>query len=123
MIAGGGARATAPLMYDLFAVVVHEGGAYGGHYHSYIRELGVRGQQSPPCWFNFNDSNVTEVKPEKLEGTFGGSSCAYMLIYRARSLPAPQGPELPTHLQEEAARRGDKKVGLPTTASSSASVL
>ncbi len=30
---------TSPYLYDLFAVVIHIGGAYGGHYHAYIRNV------------------------------------------------------------------------------------
>jgi hypothetical protein len=36
---GGDAATAAALMYDLFAVVVHEGGSGGGHYHSYFRDM------------------------------------------------------------------------------------
>ena len=34
--------------YELFSVVVHRGGAHGGHYHALIRDLDTRGNWSPP---------------------------------------------------------------------------
>jgi len=29
-------------LYDLFAVVIHQGGAHGGHYHALIRDVAAR---------------------------------------------------------------------------------
>lgn len=26
-------------MYDLFSVIIHKGGCYGGHYHVYIKDV------------------------------------------------------------------------------------
>lgn len=26
-------------MYELFSVIIHKGGCYGGHYHVYIRDV------------------------------------------------------------------------------------
>lgn len=26
-------------MYELFSVIIHKGGCYGGHYHAYIRDI------------------------------------------------------------------------------------
>ncbi len=134
---------TAPLvgmLYDLSAVVVHEGGAYGGHYHVYVRDTANEGRHngqagaktddddayggsrsqmefsadypsaSQGSWFNFNDAIVTPVSVDKLRSTFGGSSCAYMLVYRKRELTSSAGglvslaPPiiLPPHLSEPA---------------------
>lgn len=44
-------------MYELFSVIIHKGGCYGGHYHVYIRDVDELGnwqlQVSPggflPC--------------------------------------------------------------------------
>ncbi|CAM9148251.1 unnamed protein product, partial [Phaeothamnion confervicola] len=36
------------LVYDLFAVVVHRGDAYSGHYHAYIRDLCNQGEWLSP---------------------------------------------------------------------------
>ncbi|XP_039992469.1 ubiquitin carboxyl-terminal hydrolase 40 isoform X2 [Xiphias gladius] len=34
--------------YDLFSVIIHKGGCYGGHYHVYIRDIDLLGQWEPP---------------------------------------------------------------------------
>ncbi|CAE7829097.1 usp47, partial [Symbiodinium sp. KB8] len=41
--------------FELFAVLVHSGGALGGHYYAYVKDL-------ESCrWFNFNDSSVSPI--------------------------------------------------------------
>jgi len=40
-------------VYELYAVMVHSGGAYGGHYYAYIKDSGPGGK-----WHNFNDTQV-----------------------------------------------------------------
>lgn len=69
-------------VYKLYAVMVHNGGAYGGHYFAYIRD-----QEQ---WFNFNDSSVSPLSDSDLQKTFGGDSAntAYMLLYRKHGSPA-----------------------------------
>ncbi|XP_008275139.1 ubiquitin carboxyl-terminal hydrolase 40 isoform X2 [Stegastes partitus] len=34
--------------YELFSVIIHKGGCYGGHYHAYIRDIDELGQWEPP---------------------------------------------------------------------------
>uniref|UniRef100_A0A3Q3FTU7 Ubiquitin specific peptidase 40 n=1 Tax=Kryptolebias marmoratus TaxID=37003 RepID=A0A3Q3FTU7_KRYMA len=34
--------------YELFSVIIHKGGCYGGHYHVYIRDIDELGQWEPP---------------------------------------------------------------------------
>ncbi|XP_056151257.1 ubiquitin carboxyl-terminal hydrolase 40 [Lampris incognitus] len=34
--------------YELFSVIIHKGGCYGGHYHVYIRDIDQLGQWEPP---------------------------------------------------------------------------
>ncbi|XP_041669120.1 ubiquitin carboxyl-terminal hydrolase 40 [Cheilinus undulatus] len=34
--------------YELFSVIIHKGGCYGGHYHAYIRDTDQLGQWEPP---------------------------------------------------------------------------
>ena len=55
--------------YEAVGVVVHSGGAEGGHYYSYIKD------REKGKWFEFND---TQVKPFDLKDladeTFGGES-------------------------------------------------
>lgn len=93
-------------LYQLFAVVVHSGGAYGGHYHALIRDLEKRdskftmNQPEPRLdkllenlktdsgqWYDFNDAKVTPVSLHQLVNQYGeGKECAYMLYYRKISL-------------------------------------
>jgi ubiquitin carboxyl-terminal hydrolase 47 len=51
-------------VYELYAVLVHNGGAFGGHYFAYVR--------SGDKWFNFNDSQVKEIDSQEVVKTFGG---------------------------------------------------
>uniref|UniRef100_A0A672HUI4 Ubiquitin carboxyl-terminal hydrolase n=1 Tax=Salarias fasciatus TaxID=181472 RepID=A0A672HUI4_SALFA len=46
--------------YELFSVIIHKGGCYGGHYHAYIRDIDELGQWEPP-------ENVQEVHEPKLQ--------------------------------------------------------
>ena len=68
---GGGLR------YELFSILVHSGGAIGGHYYAYIKDFAKN------KWFEFNDSTISELADEDIRKTFGGgSTSAYMLMYR-----------------------------------------
>lgn len=55
---------SSPCIYELFAVVIHSGGAYGGHYHAYIRDI----QQDP---FPIEETDELSVKADRitLQGT------------------------------------------------------
>ncbi|KAL9652536.1 hypothetical protein ABK040_000106 [Willaertia magna] len=74
------------LEYELFGVLIHSGSALGGHYYCYIKSLGSG------KWFNFNDSNVSEIDEKEVEkmygatepttGRYASSTNAYMLLYR-----------------------------------------
>lgn len=44
-------------MFVLESVLIHKGGAYGGHYYTYIAD-GER-------WLEFNDNSVREVEDLK----------------------------------------------------------
>ena len=71
--------------YELYAVLVHTGGASFGHYYALIKDLHA------DEWHEFNDATVRPIKETELlrahgdpkAGTFGGTS-AYMLLYRRR---------------------------------------
>jgi len=113
----------APL-YRLHSVLVHSGGAHGGHYFAFIRP-----GSSDERWFRFDDEHVTaEKRANAVEANFGeaeekeakfrfrSSSSAYMLVYvrcgEAAALLAPLGPEdIPPHIracieeEERAAKR------------------
>jgi len=56
---------------------MHRGGAYGGHYFAYIKSF------ENGNWYNFNDTSVKDITHAEIrENAFGGSSTAYMLMYR-----------------------------------------
>lgn len=75
--------------------MIHSGGALGGHYYAYIKDIETQ------KWYNFNDSVVREISLIDLVETFGPEpptgpvnrmrarrmadarqSNAYMLMYR-----------------------------------------
>merc|ERR1712013_255801 len=53
-----------PLEYELYSMMIHTGGAMGGHYFAYIKDF------SSGKWLQFNDSNVTEIPSEDIEAWF-----------------------------------------------------
>jgi len=68
-----------PLVYELYSILIHSGGAYGGHYYAYIKSF------EDGKWYNFNDTSVGEIDSDEIPGkAFGGikSANAYMLMYR-----------------------------------------
>ena len=68
-----------PLVYDLYAILVHMGGAYGGHYYAFIKSF------EDGFWYRFDDSSVTRMDPDEIPvKAFGGgkSANAYKLFYR-----------------------------------------
>ena len=103
-----------PARYNLFGVLVHTGGAYGGHYYAYLR---VKGK-----WYKFDDEKVTVATAEQaINDNFGGEetvqyygkltytqkkvSSAYMLIYVRESevdwvMKEVTEDEVPPHLHE-----------------------
>ena len=48
-------------MYELFSVIIHKGGCYGGHYHVYIRDVDELGnwqiQVSPKGFSSLPDTS------------------------------------------------------------------
>ncbi len=82
-----------PHLYDLFAVVIHAGNSsHRGHYFAYLKDVlpptALSASSSDSArWFHFNDSTVTPIAVEQVAQQYGGKrECAYMLIYRKRSL-------------------------------------
>ena len=68
-------------VYELYSIMIHSGGAYGGHYYAYIKSF------EDGKWYNFNDSTVKELSSEEdIFKTFGDGSgsgeTAYLLMYR-----------------------------------------
>jgi len=99
-------------VYELYSVLIHRGSALGGHYYAYIKSL------SNGRWFDFNDSNVTEISEEEVSKTFGeekksttsyssfyaSGANAYMLMYR---LIDPDHIESDAQIPEELSGRID----------------
>ena len=52
------------LEYELFSVLIHSGGASGGHYYAYIKSF-ANGK-----WYDFNDSSVSEISGLWVGGFF-----------------------------------------------------
>jgi len=59
--------------YDLYAISNHYGGTGGGHYVAFA----LNGDK----WYQYDDSNVTEIKEAKL-----CSSAAYVLFYKRKDI-------------------------------------
>eukprot|EP00698_Gefionella_okellyi_P023635 TRINITY_DN812_c0_g1_i4.p1 TRINITY_DN812_c0_g1~~TRINITY_DN812_c0_g1_i4.p1 ORF type:complete len:997 (+),score=153.73 TRINITY_DN812_c0_g1_i4:274-3264(+) len=72
-----------PLIYDLFAVTLHNGSLNFGHYTA-ISTLG------DGHWYYFDDANVSELQTSRVVTT-----SAYMLMYVRRAPGAPPPPILP----------------------------
>ena len=95
-----------PLMYELFAILIHSGGSTGGHYYAYVKSLDAG------KWYDFNDSSVSEVMEHEIVSSYGSKNessynsmwssgtNAYMLMYR-RVEPGRNAPfieEVPEHV-------------------------
>ncbi|KAL0488608.1 hypothetical protein AKO1_015690 [Acrasis kona] len=80
-----------PYKYELFSVLIHSGNSNGGHYYVYIKRF------DDGKWYNLNDQNVTEITQDEVKQMYGGddndplkakframggSTNAYMLVYR-----------------------------------------
>ena len=69
-----------PLVYELYSILNHTGGAYGGHYYNYTKSF------EDGKWYHFDDTSVREIDIEDIGlKVFGGhnkSATAYMLMYR-----------------------------------------
>ena len=100
-------------VYQLYSIMIHTGGAFGGHYYAYIKSF------EDGKWYNFNDTTVTPLKNEaEIFNTFGGQSghsgTAYLLMYRkvtGNEELQKFGDELiPEYLKEEIARDTEKQI-------------
>lgn len=78
-----------PFVYELYGVMLHKGGAYGGHYNAFLKDLEVTKDMTETDrednWYLFNDSVVSKISVTELATAFGGNHNlpnAYMLMYR-----------------------------------------
>ena len=77
----GSAAPAAPALYDLCGVLLHTGGAGGGHYFSYLLTRALAPQEAPR-WLSFNDASLAAIAPEDLPRALGT---------RALGAPTPSG--------------------------------
>ncbi|XP_010946468.2 ubiquitin carboxyl-terminal hydrolase 40 isoform X1 [Camelus bactrianus] len=54
-------------MYDLFSVIIHKGGCYGGHYHVYIKDVDHLGNWQFPEGKSNLDVNLKDQKEEAID--------------------------------------------------------
>jgi len=55
-----------PMVYELYGIMLHSGGAYGGHYSAYIKDF-----EDSCNWFHFNDSYVKKISVTEVVEAFG----------------------------------------------------
>uniref|UniRef100_A0AC35G3A4 USP domain-containing protein n=2 Tax=Panagrolaimus sp. PS1159 TaxID=55785 RepID=A0AC35G3A4_9BILA len=108
-----------PYVYELFAIMIHQGSATGGHYFAYIKNL----EQSR--WLCFNDTNVKAIDLDEVKKSFGGTGWssntnAYLMMYRQidpeKNQNFTRNNELPQHVknwlqkwEDEETRRENKQ--------------
>lgn len=95
-----------PHVYELYSILVHSGGAMGGHYYAYIKDL------DSGEWHTFNDSSVSGNSIEGVKRAWGGGgnshdsygANAYMLMYRRYDPDMngsfPKDEDVPSHIRE-----------------------
>lgn len=52
-------------VYELYGIMIHSGGAYGGHYSAYIKDFEKGG------WYHFNDTYVKKISIIEIVDVFG----------------------------------------------------
>mmetsp|Transcript_42854 Transcript_42854/g.41177 ORF Transcript_42854/g.41177 Transcript_42854/m.41177 type:complete len:139 (+) Transcript_42854:1457-1873(+) len=92
-------------IYELYSVLVHSGGAMGGHYYAYIKSF------EDGKWYNFNDSIVSQIQEDDISRVFGdmggGCATAYMLMYKQYNPALKENPvkipdeTIPVYLKSE----------------------
>jgi ubiquitin C-terminal hydrolase len=75
----GNESASSRNQYELFSVMIHSGGAEGGHYYAFVKDF------STGKWFKFNDASVSEISDEDICSVFGGAPP------RNQAIGAPSG--------------------------------
>ena len=77
-------------VYELYAILIHHGGAHAGHYYAYIKDNGNNE------WYKFNDVMVHRIsfleivsifgenpsKKKRMNNSIQNRANAYMLMYR-----------------------------------------
>ncbi|CAD8102865.1 unnamed protein product [Paramecium primaurelia] len=91
-----------PNVYELYSVMIHSGGALGGHYYAYIKSF------ENGDWYCFNDSTVSRISWKTILTMFGdkypkynmGSSAYFLMYRRAGEELSTQKPTIQEHLKE-----------------------
>ena len=100
-------------VYQLYSIMIHQGGAFGGHYYAYIKSF------EDGKWYNFNDTTVKPLEnEEEIFNTFGSqagsSGTAYMLMYRKMTGNEANfqfsGDLVPEYLKAEIAADTEKSI-------------
>ena len=92
--AAAAAASQAERWYDLYGVVVHSGGAYGGHYYAYVRDVTGQGQWStagraePPPAVSEEQTAASDIAD-----MMGLSSASMLIAEPAREAESDDGPE------------------------------
>lgn len=73
------------LEYELFSVMIHSGGAEGGHYYAFVKSFETN------KWFKFNDASVSEISDEDICTVFGGAPPKNQAAGGAPPPPPPAG--------------------------------
>ncbi|CAD8079535.1 unnamed protein product [Paramecium primaurelia] len=95
-----------PNVYELYSVMIHSGGALGGHYYAYIKSF------ENGDWYCFNDSTVSRISWKTILTMFGdkypkynmGSSAYFLMYRRAGEELSTQKPTIQEHLKEALAK-------------------
>ncbi len=73
----------APFTYEIYAIMIHSGTAYSGHYSAFIKDYETK------RWYHFDDSRVRPISVLEIPKVFGTAKGrrstvgnAYMLMYR-----------------------------------------
>lgn len=67
------------MVYDLYAVVYHQGGLKGGHYYNSCRVTSTNGANATEEWHIFNDANRHQINTDRIVTPY-----AYVLFYKKR---------------------------------------
>jgi hypothetical protein len=98
-----------PLVYELMGILIHRGGAYGGHYYAYIKNF------EDKDWYLFDDTMVHKTSLETVaDDAFGGmftNASGYMLFYQLmESDPRPANYlEIPRELKDTCSKELEKE--------------
>ena len=80
------AESGTPVTYKLYSILIHAGGAMGGHYYAYVYSF------AKDAWFNFNDTKVSPATDEMLAAV-GLEEAIARLQKQEGDAPSPLGED------------------------------